>query len=278
MSCVINSGYAVIGHDSLAGPANEGLTGSKFIGGGIYAYDHHTRADGNFNVPAVYIDGFLSGSTGKIRGHSFNGTNIRCYANDAIVLDHADDIQFSGCIWEFSLLPGIVGADKSGGFVGTPNTGNLWVFGGAGSTQPRIAEFTQQTSGKWFFGGGGEFDSFMVGKGASGVRLYSEGDDSVIQLTKDFSSSNTDWTIRRDDSDNDSLDIRYDNITKFKLSKNGNITNSRFKSRLSLGVSSATISSNAITVPDGVSYMKMLNGLELRVIIRQMTRYLSTML
>ncbi len=255
LSCLISSGVAITNHDTAAGAAtNSSNTGQLFHQCGIYAWDHHTRADGDFTVPAIYIDGFLTGSIGKIRGHSFVGCNVRCYANDAVIFGRADDIQFAGCVWEFPSLSGSTGADAAGGFVGTSDTGDVWVFGGAGTAQPKISTFVGQTGGQWAFAGGGEFDGFMVGRGSAGVRMYGLSDDSVIQLTDDFSSVTSGWTIRRDDSDSDTLVFQHDNVLKFSLDTDGAV------GRLIFRVQSRTIASGEITISDESSTSLLTEG------------------
>ena len=246
--CLLSGGTAIIGHDTAAGASSTALTGTRFVGTGLYAYDHHTRADGNFDVPAIYIDGYITGTIGKIRGHSFVGCNIRCLANAAISLDHADDIQFASCVWELSLLSGVVGADAGGGFVGTANTGDLWVFGGAGTSQPTVSTFLTQTAGKTVWAGGGEFDGFMVAEGNHGVRVGGDETlgDSFVQWTDDLSSTVTGWKLRRDGDQADDFVLTYANVEKFKLNTSGQI-----ESRLALAPGSAqTIATGVVARPN----------------------------
>ncbi len=220
VDCLIASGLAITGHDAAAGPAaGGGNTGTIALGCGIYGADHHTRNDGDYTIPAVYIDGLLTGSIGKIRGHSFTGCNLRTYANDAIVLDHADDIQFSTCVWEFAVLS-VPNANTSGGFKGTSNTGDLFVFGGAGTSQPRISDFINETSGSWVFAGG-VFDNFIAGRASAGVRLSSNSEAPYVQLTDDFSSTVSGWVIRKDNSTAEDLNFLFDNGSKFQVTKDG---------------------------------------------------------
>ena len=212
---LITSGVAITGNDDTEGI---GSTGQRFNGVGIYGPDHHTRADTNPDVPAVYIDGNAGGTIGSIRGHSFTGCNIRTYVNDSIVLDHADDIMFTNNTFEFPFLNGETGLDIQGGFVSTSNTGDVICLGGAATTPPRIVEFIANTSGKWLFDFG-VFDGFMVGQGPDGVRLAGNKGtgDSIIQLTDDLSSSTTKWSILRDGSQGDELDFRFNNTTQFAI-------------------------------------------------------------
>ena len=223
MACTIASGVAITGHDAAAGdgPAN---TGQRFVGSGIYGYDHHNRDDSNPNIPTVFIDGVVPGTIGKIRGHSFSGCNFRTYSNDSIVFDYADDIMIHGGTYEFPSLSGVTGLDASGGFVGTANTGDVNVLGGASTSQPRIDEFIANTGGHWVFSFG-YFDGFMVGYGPNGVRVGGSGasGDSIIQATDDFSTVNSKWKIRRNTEENDRLDFFFDGDRVCYLTRNGTI-------------------------------------------------------
>jgi hypothetical protein len=225
IDCNITSGIAIIGHDTAAGAASEGLTGSKWTGCRIFGADHHTRADGLYTVPAVYIDGFISSVAAGIRGHSFTNCNFRTYANDAIVLDHTNDIQFLNSVWEFSLLAGVTDADALGGFVGTANTKDIVIVGGAGTSDPKLNTFLTQIAGNYLIGGAGSFGKVIIGEGQNAIRIAGDETlgDSYIQMTTDISSVSTGWKIQRDGSASNNLVLRWDNTEVGNITNAGNI-------------------------------------------------------
>lgn len=253
-NCLITGGVAIIGHDTAAGAASEGLTGSRWTACGIYGADHHTRADGIYTVPCLYIDGKLGGggSNTGIRGHSFGDCNFRTYANDSISLDNCNDAQFVNSVWEFSVLPGVPNADAGGGFVGTANTKDVTIVGGAGTSDPKLNTFLTQISGNYNVIGAGSFGGALFGQGGStGVRVTgsSATGDSYVQLTDDISSTATGWKIQRDGG-TDNLDITYQNAQIFSFSESGGIANG-------FGLASRgtqTIASGAINVGNGSFY------------------------
>ncbi len=253
-NCLITGGVAIIGHDTAAGAASEGLTGSRWTACGIYGADHHTRADGIYTVPCLYIDGKLGGggSNTGIRGHSFGDCNFRTYANDSISLDNCNDAQFVNSVWEFSVLPGVPNADAGGGFVGTANTKDVTIVGGAGTSDPKLNTFLTQISGNYNVIGAGSFGGALFGQGGSaGVRVTgsSSTGDSYIQLTDDISSTATGWKMQRD-AGTDNLDITYENAQIFSFSENGGIANGF--GLASLGTQ--TIASGEITISNGSFY------------------------
>lgn len=237
INCRITA-LAITGHDSTAATAAS-LTGFRAVGGEIHAADHHTRADGDYTIPALFIDGYLTGAIGKIRGHSFTGTSFRTYANDAIVLHRADDIQFANCVWEFPVLAGVTNADAAGGFAGNANTGDVFVLGGAGTATPKLPTFAGQTSGRWVRI---DAEGVFAGQGAKAARIFASGDDSILQLTSNTASTVSGWTMRRDDDVSDTLEHRYDN-----KALGGFTTTGRY---LAIGAT-RTIVSGAITITTG---------------------------
>ena len=252
-NCLITGGVAIIGHDTAAGAASEGLTGSRWTACGIYGADHHTRADGIYTVPCLYIDGKVAGggSNTGLRGHSFGDCNFRTYANDSISLDNCNDAQFVNSVWEFSVVAGVPNADAGGGFVGTANTKDVTIVGGAGTSDPKLNTFLTQISGNYNVIGAGSFGGALFGQGGAGVRVTgsSSTGDSYIQLTNDISSTTTGWKMQRD-AGTDNLDITYGNTQIFSFSENGGIANG-------FGIASLgtqTIASGAITISNGSFY------------------------
>ncbi len=220
-SCSISGGAAILGSDTAGGAINEGNTGQRFIGCGNYAADHHTRADGDYTIPAIYIDGYITSAAAGIRGHTWIGGNIRTYANDAIVTDHAEDIQFANCVTEFPVLSGVTNADALGGFVGTPNTKSFRAFGLASTHSQKMDIYASQITGPFQIVGAGGFDHAIFGQDGSGVRILGIGNDSSVQLTDDFTSTVTGWLIQRDGDANDLLTTRHNNTIISGIDKNG---------------------------------------------------------
>ena len=222
-NCNLSGGFAIIGADTT--PASEGFTGTKALGTGFFGCDHHTRADGDYTIPCVYIDGNLA-TIGDIRAHSFVGCNFRTLANTAIKLDHCDDISIVGGNTEFSQAAGVSGADLPGKIVGTSNTGNVRMFGLGGTNDLGIVDLIQTISGRYQIIGSGGTDVVYLGQGGKTVMIYGDtaSGDSVVQLTKDASSVNTGWSIRRDDDQSDALDIRYNNVSELNLKTDGTLS------------------------------------------------------
>jgi len=216
IDCLISSGVAIVSNDAVAGP---GLTGNRFIGGGIYGADHHTRDDGWYSgseeVNVLYIDGLIGSNDNGIRGHAFIGTQLRGYVNNAISLDHCDDISFDSCIYEFSTLAGIAGADSNGVFAGTSNTLDIRVISPASTNEMGLAAFANAIGGSLILIGGADDQSITVVDNGNAVRINGDGSlgDSVIQFTDDISSSANGWSIRRDGSDSEHLKFQFGGAT-----------------------------------------------------------------
>ena len=244
-------GVAIIGHDTSAGASTEGLTGSRWIGCGIYAGDHHTRADGLYSVPALYIDGYMNASDDGIRGHHFVGSNLRTYANDAISLDHVDDISFASCTFEFSTLAGVTNADAEGEIVGTANTDDIRITSPAATSGLGLNNLANTIGGSLIVLGGQSDNEVTLADAGKGIRLSGSGDDSVIQLTDDLSSTVSGWTIRRDSSEADGFDLRYDNVSKLTLGVDGSVKSPFGYAR----GTTKTIASGAITKPSEAYFM-----------------------
>lgn len=224
--CLISSGLAIIAGDEQHKTSGS-LTGVSCLQSGFYGADHHYRPDGFYHVPTLFIDGDLCATNGKdsadIRGASFTGCHFRSYANDAIVLGHCNDVSFIGCTAEFPVLKGIQNADIDGGLVGFSYTGNVRAFGLASTGSLRLFDFMHTIGGKFQIIGAGGFDVAYFGQAGKIVSLYGDSHtgDSVIQLTKDASSTNLGWSIRRDESENDALSFRYNGATLLTLNEAG---------------------------------------------------------
>lgn len=206
LSCVISGGTAVIGSTTAS---SQGLTGTRFVDSGLYGADHHTRDDGDYTIPALYNDGLLNGG-GKIRGLSTTACNIRTYANDAIVLDNCDDVNFTNNVYEFSVLVGVPNADILGGFVGTANTGDVQIIAGAATNDLRLPQFAQTVQNKVQIIGAGSVAAgdMYAGFQGRGLRISPSFGDAAIQFTDDISTINSGFILAYDEAAR-RLDYRY---------------------------------------------------------------------
>ena len=228
LNCNFTS-VAIIGNDHDDGAASEGLTGNRFIGCGIFsAADHHTRADGNYLIPALFIDGRLSSTSAGIRGHNFTACNFRTYSNTAISLDYCDDVSFNNCTFEVSVISGVSNADAEGKIVGTSRTGDVSIIAPAATSGLGIKSLANTIAGSLISVGGETDNEIIVSNQGNSVRLSADNDsgtsDSIIQLASDITGGNNDWTIKRDNSASDLLDFKYDNSSQFSISSSGNVT------------------------------------------------------
>lgn len=244
IDCLISSGLAIIGTDVTA--VSEGLTGLMASNSGFYGADHHTRADGLYTVNSLYIDGNLS-SSHDIRGHNFVNCHFRTYANEAIKFDQCDDISLTSCTFEFSALSGVTNADQNGTIIGTSNTGDVRIISPQATSGMGIETLANTISGSLLSFGAENDQDVIISQSGKGVRIRGESltGDSVIQFTDDFSSSTTQWTIRRDDSVSDLLDIRWNNVTVASLTTGGLLSS---RGLIYDDGGSKTISSGVITI------------------------------
>ena len=211
---VISSGLAIVGASDAT--SNVSLTGVMASNSCFYGCDHHTRADGDYTIPALYIDGEV-GQQG-IRGHSFSACQFRTYANEAIKFGRCNDINMSSCITEFSTISGVSNADAHGKIVGSSKTGNIRLSGIAAVGDLGIKDLIATVSGKVQVIGAGGFDDAYFGDGNHVVTLGGNKSlgDSIITLTSDIASTNNGWTIRRDGDQSDRLDFRYNGVWRFQ--------------------------------------------------------------
>lgn len=241
-NCLITSGLAIIGGDT-ASVGDTGLTGTEVVQCGLYGADHHERTSTDPDVPTLFIDINLA-TTGEGRGHTFLGCNFRGYANTAIKFDHCDDISILGGTTEFSQVAA-AGLNSDGEIVGTGNTQRLRLMGLAATGGLGIGTLINTVQGPVQVIGAGGFDGAYFAEHGRGVALHGASDDAVVQLTDDFSSTVTGWTMRLDSSNSDAFEMRYDGAALHRLKTDGALD-----TPLRLSQSSATtISSGAITRP-----------------------------
>lgn len=222
--CTITGGLAIIGYDTNA--VTTGNTGTLAYGSVIQGPDHHTRADTDPTIPCLFIDGKLT-FTHEIRGHSFSSCSFRTLVDEAIKLDHCDDIQFAACVTEFSTVAGVPGLSQSGRLVGTANTMDIRIFGLAATGDIGVYDFIKAISGAYVIHGCGSSNRVLIGNGGAGVgaaggtAIHSASGHSTIQLAKDLTSTNSGWLISRREGADDILEFRYNNTIMFSVSKDG---------------------------------------------------------
>ncbi len=256
--CILSSGVAIVGNDSSDGI---GLTGQRFTGCGIYGTDHHTRADGLYAVNVLYIDGNLASATSLgIRGHTFTSCNFRGYANNAISLDHCDDLIFNGCVFELSNLSGVTNADADGKIVGTGNTKDVRIIAPANTGDSlnvmAIDDLANTIAGSVIALGSPEDASLLLSNNGTAIKLRNDANtnDPIIQLTNNTTSNTSDWQIRMDSSSSDDLKFIYDNVTVFKVDNSGIITpTSGYKSSDgTAGFTGSASASATLTIKNGL--------------------------
>lgn len=247
-------GVALIGSDTNDA-FSSGLSGTRFGGGfGIYSLDHHSRAANDPGNPTavaintaiygaanagggaawanVYIDGYTTATEDDIAGHHFDGCVIRTYALRPFVLDHASEFSSSHNIWETPNLTSIPGASSVAPTV-TANTNNLSFIadrmdGGmiAGLLAPACGG-AQAAGSKIVIAGAGNV-GFMTIVARSGISYWTHvgpdggSGDPAIQLGSGGTfSSTTGWSIRRDISTGDVLDLRWNGASVQRLYTGG---------------------------------------------------------
>lgn len=204
--------------------ADNGLTGFIGVNNGYYsAADHHTQADGDYTIPAIYIDGD-NGSAG-IRGSRFHG-NVRTHSNVVVSLDKCDDVVFD-CTWETPTLVGVPNADASGVIQGTSSTNDIRVMAAASGVSAGLGlDILASTIGGSLITVGGKSGcEILVSKAGKGVRIGQDTTgDGYFQLTNDFTTANSGWMIKRDESAADNFSIRYANTERLAMDISGNLS------------------------------------------------------
>lgn len=213
---------------------DNGITGGTWLMCGMYSgADHHDSAAGDYTKPAITIDG--DNGVFGLRGHKWLGGNLRTRNNTIISLDRCDNVAFEFSATETPALTtlvggvptGVPGADTQGKIVGTSRTNNVRVTNVAISATASwgLNELAAAINGSLVAIGGQSGDELVVSRKGRGVRVTTNGaDDSVIQLTADFTSETSDWTILRDDDKADKLSFRYDNSEVFSVTAGGGVS------------------------------------------------------
>lgn len=246
-NCLFSGGVAIIGHDLAAGAASEGLTGNRFVDSGIYGGDHHTRADGDYTRPAIFIDGYMGDNDQSgIRGTSFTACNIRTYANDSIVTGYCNDIAFVNNVYEFPTLTGVTNADAQGGFVGHAGTRRFRAVCAASTDEARMFTYLTQITGPFQVIGAGAFDHAIFGRNGVFSRVGAINGKPFVQMGDDPGTQTNGWFIEWDTgpSGADTLDIRHDGTVVGAFGTGGGLR----KGGLGAEKGNLTIASGGVTV------------------------------
>ena len=237
-----NVGFAIIG-DGV-----NGLSGTQFYSWTLYANDHHSRT-GQFGQHCLLIDG----AGLAINGHYFFGGRVQSHVDDPVSLKACNNVVFTGTVFELPDLaePGTT----TSRIIATANTGDVSLINCRWTDNPIFGadRLVGQSGGYVYLINPPTFKGIEAWNSNKGVRIRPQPDgsggvDSTIQLTSDANGSNTGWSIRRDDSDSDVLDYRYENASVASLSTAG-VFNAfqSFERRIVLDVSTLTIVSGAVT-------------------------------
>jgi hypothetical protein len=203
-------GLAIIGNET------NGLSGTQLNGSKIYCNDHHSRSivDNQWGTNALYIDGDLPANDTGINGHILVNCNIRSSVNNIIALDHCNNMTMIGGVIENPAVAGSTGATLAQ-WTGTANTGDVTIFGVRMTRDAITASLKTQMVGVLNWQSEYPTGAISVSRNNSGVRLVNDAstNDNLLQLANAPTSINSGWTLRRDASESDNLDIRYDNVS-----------------------------------------------------------------
>jgi len=203
---------------------NNGLTGFMGTNCGYYsAADFHTRAEGDYTIPAIFVDGYLNGvPLGGIRGHRFHG-NLRTYTNAAVQLGHCEELVFE-LTTETPALAGVPNADQPGYFEGQPYTGDIRIIALASANTVNMQQnnFANMIGGSLITVGGQNDERITASYNGAAISLGVDTAtrDAFIKLDSNVVAG-ADWTIRNDVSDNNQLDIRKNNVTYLAINEYG---------------------------------------------------------
>ena len=212
---------------SLVGDSTgaNGLTGFMGTNCGYYsAADFHTQSEGDYTIPAIFVDGPVTGiAVGGIRGHRFDG-NLRTYTNAAVQLGFCDEVVFN-LTTETPALAGVTNADVAGYFQGQPYTGDIRIIALA---NPNTVNMQQNILGNVIGGSlisiGGQDDGKITASGNGSAVITgvdTSTDDPFIQLTNDTVTTASGWVVRNDLSNNNALAFRKENVQFLELSGYG---------------------------------------------------------
>ena len=215
---------ALIGDSTQA----NGLTGFYGLGCGYYnAADYHDVDEGNYDINAIFIDG--NNGIAGIRGHKFDG-NIRTRANEAVKLDHANDITFDFYTIEVPTVAGVPGADTPGKYVVTENTKDIFMgYGSQNSTAGMgINDVANTISGSLISIGAEDNKTLLLSSDSDTLRMYiNDVGDSLIQFTDDPTDINSGLIFGYDKSESN-LAVKSNSLPVITFDSEGNIQSDGF--------------------------------------------------
>ncbi|MDF1823958.1 MAG: glycosyl hydrolase family 28-related protein [Verrucomicrobiales bacterium] len=216
-------GVALIGNDELDGP---GLSGTQFFGCNLFSNDHHLRSSAQWGKGSLFIDGKTAGTRADLNGHYFFGGCIRTYNNIAVRLNHASNLSFHGTVFEVPAWEGenSEGADMTGRIIGTENTRDIMFFG-CRMHDIGIHQLAESMTGGSVTLAGDLSKGIFIQSGSRLARLSTHASgDPILQLSNGSTSINNGWTLRHDTSEDDELDIRFNNKPTATLRGDGSLT------------------------------------------------------
>lgn len=265
-------GFALIGSE-VNDAFDSGMSGTMSYGMDIFTLDHHSRnsstaatiyADAD-SWSCVYIDGFVDASTTRLNGHYFFGGSIRTYAIHPVVFDCASQINFIGCAFESSNYVGVPNAATKQ-WLATSETFDVGITNCRFSTDVGLfnssfgggmkGQLTVVNSPGLSAGGG-----IIVSESSAGVAHWlkvggasgNSGDPAIQFGSGAATNSTSGWSIRRDISDSDMLDFRFNGTSLNTMTTTGGF------GRLGYAVGpTRTIAAGVITVTN-FSYYRVAN-------------------
>lgn len=227
---------------------NNGLTGFMGTNCGYYsAADFHTRAEGDYTIPSIFIDGYLNGiPLGGIRGHRFHG-NLRTYTNAAVQLGYCDDVVFE-LTTETPALVGVPNADLAGYFQGQPYTGDIRIIALASANTVNMQQnnFANVIGGSLISVGGQNDERITASYDGAAISLGVDTGtrDAFIKLDSNVVTG-TDWTIQNDVSNDNALSIRKNNVAYLTINQYG-VTSGAIANDPGSSVSSPVVISSGV--------------------------------
>ncbi|WP_095169192.1 tail fiber domain-containing protein [Pseudomonas sp. Irchel 3H3] len=228
---------------AICGNGVDGLSGTRYAGE-IYANDHHSRSivDNQWGTCGVYIDGnapAFSPPQNSIGGHYLSGS-IRTYCDNPIITDHCNTAVFKEMVFEWSIIPGSVGATKSLPIF-TANSYGI-VFDDCRHLNPVGLDGLYQAAnncGGVFIHSDPRYGNLGLASNGKGVFLRASGGNPALQLTADINGASKGWTSLLNLSSGNRFEQRYENSTALHLTTTGTLTANRLVGVVS-GSSSAT--------------------------------------
>lgn len=260
-------GLAILANDTAAGNG-PGLSGSQFYGFQLFANDHHSRApqslqsyQTNAYGHLIFIDGETAAVNADANGHEFIGGGWRTYSNRPVKLNNCSNIHLVNVPFEFSQITGQ--PDTTGcKFLATSETRNVHIMNSRNFDYAMVghAEFGDVVEKMMVTGD--FYGDFTVGNKGAYVRMMPTGGglDPRIQFTRDLASSESGWTFRMDVDNADKLQLKNGSSSVWEVTGTSVHHTGRVSGRMNMRSVTATLTANAITIPDYASYVVIANG------------------